>query len=63
MGRNSGDQIMWTHVHDGTNHIFSHYCQQHTRYDQVSNAVSDTAFSTLKKEIRSTDGEHGNVEQ
>ncbi len=51
---------MFTHAHDGTNHIFTWYCQQHAKWDQISSATLGTAFATLKTHIET---QHGNAEQ
>ncbi len=60
MGRNAASSIFWTHAHDGTLHIFTWYCQQHAKWDQIANATLATAFATLKTHIET---QHGNAEQ
>ncbi len=60
MGRNAASSIFWTHTHDATNHIFTWYCQQHAKWDQISNSTLATAFATLKTHIET---QHGNAEQ
>ncbi len=60
MGRNAASSVFWTHAHDGTNHAFTWYCQQHAKWDQITNATLATAYATLKTHLESV---HGNVEQ
>ncbi len=60
MGRNAASSIFWTHAWDGTNNIFTWYCQQHAKWDQIANATLATAFATLKTHIET---QHGNAEQ
>ncbi len=62
MGRNAASSIFWTHtvVPTGDLHIITWYCQQHAKWDQLSNATLATAFATLKTHIET---QHGNVEQ
>ncbi len=62
MGRNAASSIFWTHTYDSTTplHVFTWYCQQHAKWDQIANATLATAFATLKTHIETL---HGNVEQ
>ncbi len=62
MGRNAASSIFWTHTYDSTTplHVFTWYCQQHAKWDQIENATLATAFATLKTHIET---EHGNTEQ
>ncbi len=60
MGRNAASSIFWSHAFDGTTHIFTWYCQQHAKWDQISNGTLATAFATLKTHIET---QHGNAEQ
>ncbi len=60
MGRNAASSIHWTHTDTGSEHIFTWYCQQHAKWDQIANATLATAFATLKTHIET---QHGNAEQ
>ncbi len=60
MGRNAASDIIWGHAHNGTNHSFVWYCQQHTIWSTVSNATLATAFAALKSHLENT---HGAIEQ
>ncbi len=60
MGRNAASSIFWSHAFDGTTHIFTWYCQQHAKWDQISSTTLATAFATLKTHIET---QHGNAEQ
>ncbi len=57
MGRNSGSQIHFTEM---GNNVFTWYCQQHAKWDQINSADLATRFATLKTHIET---QHGNVEQ
>ncbi len=60
MGRNAASHIHWTHIFAESVHTFTWYCQQHAKWDQLSNATLATAFATLKAHIET---QHGNAEQ
>ncbi len=61
MGRNSGSQIMWTHLDAGTSDIVTtFYCQQHAAYNQKKNNIPIDSISKLKSHLET---EHGCTEQ
>ncbi len=60
MGRNSATTIQWAHTHDGTSHVILYYCQQHMKWDRITNTTLATAFAPLKLHFET---DHGNVEQ
>ncbi len=60
MGRNEGGQMKWIHAHDGSEHLFLYYCQQHNVWHRLNNASLSSAFQGLKAHINDI---HGAVEQ
>ncbi len=61
MGRNSGSQIQFQLTKSsGNNYIVTWYCQQHVKWDQISNVGRVNATATLKTHLET---DHGNVKQ
>ncbi len=55
MGRNAGSKIFLTIINDGTNEIYTWYCQQHAMWDQT------TSISSWAVHVGTSN--HGNVVQ
>ncbi len=61
MGRNSGSQVHMSMVKDADgDYIYTWYCQQHVKWDQIENVGKVNAFATMKTHLET---QHGLAEQ